>query len=751
MNNKRLINLFIASSPQLYFYNLKQAPLTWMPFCGLLMLLTSFVSHGDVAKDVTHVQILASAAPESYLAAAKVRLIGSNGAVLARGVTNIRGSVMFTLPKSVKLFLPFKVVTSGGLIMKSKTSISDAKAFKGHLAGRISSISDVSHTFGYVDLLTTVASKLASSGKNYNKSLTLVRRALGIGDGAPEAVIRYRNNHVGYSELNNQVKSHGGYKAFVRFLTNRVVKKMQIKGLSPSRSFSKESKPGAKLMATSSTSSFPQCNAPLGNGTSGTSSTEQIVNYGAVGMEALFLSVGNVDAAVGVDMATGMLLTGGPSGSAATADALNAVDEQLVCISAQLNYLSEQIDYLQFTTDVDTSSTCSGNITQQYYVYQSLVEQAMGNPSTSTDGLNSSNTSFVADVAGWGPQGSGNLSNCGENIYQTLFGTGGGQGSSWIQLNKNYQAETAWYTQYQAQALQQFLSFWSTLLYQNFVLINEYNNYNGNFENSIIDAGNYGAGGSNPSSTVCAAGATNATPSYCVWQSAIISSFPPSLFSDEIGMYNNGIAVNAFPANDSGIAGSESSNITVSWLIPQFKVGDPYDVTVSYDASNVTGPTYTQFNALGINPQGLDSAVETYLNPQAARTTQLTADQVSSLSNAGPGGVSAHSFFLSAISNVSGSLWPSGYTSQASFYTSDNVTTLNYTGTATGADVKVAFNSSINSETSTYNNCKEKNGYVSCNNYDPNYVVGLLLGRTWWSGASSSSSSSYSPPPPPTP
>ena len=70
----------------------------------------------------------------------------------------------------------------------------------------------------------------------------------------------------------------------------------------------------------------PLCKASLGNGSSTSTATEAIEGFGVIAIQSLLEYEGLPDAAV--DGITGMLLTGGSTGSPSDS-ALEAVSEQL--------------------------------------------------------------------------------------------------------------------------------------------------------------------------------------------------------------------------------------------------------------------------------------------------------------------------------------------------------------------------------------------------------------------------------------
>jgi len=544
-----------------------------------------------------------------------------------------------------------------------------------------------------------------------------------------------------------------------------------------------------------------------------------------------------------------MLLTGGGAGSTTTAQ-LSAVEDQLVCIAAQISYLQEQVDELQLTQDVDTDTGCSTAVTNAYDQYESLVYNAAPYGSSLPSGitqasvcypeqtagassvcpLNASNSALITDLGVWNPSNSMTVSDCGGTVgtNNMLFGTEGGQASAWQQINSNYQSTPggyAWYTALQVQQLQQFLSYWGTIEYYLFTLNNEYLNYCGSISSysqascgtttictwtcpspaatsdevnqQITDAATgyiemaQSTGGMvSGSSTVCSTGTTSTSQSYCAAQSNIANAFPPDLYSDEIGIWNSetgtgaGLAVNAFPAglamtNMNGqlqLCAEEifnlTNNKTATWSANASTQGA---INFGQTSEAPTTASYAAFNAYGINPAGLPSAIEQFSNPQAIRTLQPTSSQVASLTSPsysqGDSGLTSWQFFVDSINQQA----PSGYvfpvasewggltaTSSTSngtgFFTADNVSSLEvYNQDATSCNGGTS--ECITTNDVFYNTIGEYHFQTTTHGTShspaspyPHPVFGALLGRTWWSAyASSNPPVSYQPPTPCTP
>jgi hypothetical protein len=360
-------------------------------------------------------------------------------------------------------------------------------------------------------------------------------------------------------------------------------------------------------------------------------------------------------------------------------------------------------------------------------------------------------------------------------VNNALFGTAGGQGAAWQQLNLNFQSTGegyAWYTALQVQQLQQFLSYWGTIDYYEFVVTNEYWNYQQDFTGAQQSAGNVSG------SSVCSTGTTNISTTFCAAMSNIGNAYPPDLYSDEIGIWNTasgsaaGFAISAYPA---GLA----MGVGQLGLNPYYLGGGQNIIKNpgNWAASNATVPSYNQFNGQGINPSGQPSAIQQFSNPQALKTLQPTSAQVASITSnnylqGGPPNqppLTSWQFFVNAINQQA----PSGYsfpiasewtnlvgtTSQppngTGFFTADNVavasnfladnTNCSSTQTEQTTD-QIAFNNTIGNYWWVFTGCNPTYTPNEGSNSAP--VFGVLLGRNWWPASVTNPPTSYTPPQP---
>ena len=633
---------------------------------GVFMLLSSGASQA-VAKNIpvkttpTSLQVLASVGPLEFLSGAKVTVRNAKGKILGQRKTNIRGSAIFYLSESELSNLPFNVITSGGKIIGQTGDQLKGPAFGGHLKGEISDVSLNKHSFIYLDLLSTTAYAMRTADTSYAQATQRVRDALNIGDGFPPNGLRFKNNHTDWQLQLTAMKKNRGHDAYVRKLASRINRGNKIKELTPSRyqgvARSKTS-PRIAQATASSTSTFPQCNVAVGNGSATTSSssasTELIKDFGVLSMDALITVAGAPELVPVADAVVGMLLAGGnpgDSGSTATQTQLAGIDTMLNCISSQLSYLSEQIDELELTVLVESASICQGDIQTDYNNYSGIVTAAQpsstGAPAPVNDQLNNQNPSLMQ----WVTPGNGAnwLDNrgCETTINNMLFTGTPGVPSAWEQLNLNYQTENAWYTQLQVQQLQMFLSFWGTISYQEWIVNNEYYNWNSQTTNAASLAGNI------TGTNTCLASTGN---TMCNYQSNIANAYPGDLYSDEIGIWQSGMAVNAFPAGQAMASEGAftqlnfNANYIYQWANKWWN-SSPQQI---YMGSWAVTPSYKYFNNQGVQPTMPDgvivpSAIEQFSYPQALRTITPLSTDVAVLANPGPGGQTALAFFLNAI------------------------------------------------------------------------------------------------------
>ena len=720
---------------------------------GALALTNPAISN----PQTTRFYVWASTGPLSYLTDARITIRDAKGKLVAIGKTNHRGMVGFRLRNKKLRQLPLNIASSGGKVNGVKFR-SQLKARAHEVGGKVPII--------YLDLISTTARQITGSRMNYQEATAAVRNTLKIKQRAAVDILRVKNPYVDGDRLNHAVVLAGGHNRFMKRLGRLARLGETMNGLEPPKPTIKRrgQSPAARILeAALQTDQAPQAFEPVATTQSNSSTLcttavpgngNTVANYGSIATASL-LEVAGVPLSAS-DGVTGMLLSSvGYDDTSPTTEALDNIAEELDCISTQLSAIKEElneietlINYATLQTELTNANQCESQLNIGWGYYNALVNGSDG-------AINSSNPNLCLYDGGPGsPCGSGDIyewqtevNACGTVINDTLFGTGGDAGgSAWAQLNLLYQSEYAWYTQAQTQAMQSFLSYWSTIIYYQFVLQNEVYNFYGQFANAVT----YGGGPGTYGSTACAYNQSIPNVTVCQWQSNIQYAFPPDLYSDEIGLWN-GTAVNAFPG---GLAiASVSEGATPQTLNDSYLSGLYTDTdvatsgagaTINYDASTVTAGAQTAFNAQGINPAGNASAIETYESPQAMRTLTLTSSDVSALGSPQTyEGLTASTFFYNAVNQVEDT-WPTSDGLSASnigYYTSDNVSIINGSTSyyPTTASTTVAMNSTIPSGTPT----TKFNCYPCTRTSGDETILAALMGRTWWPGANNATNQAF--------
>ena len=668
---------------------------------GFFMLLSSGASQSAAtAVPIAHLQVMASVGPQAYLYNAKVTVNDAKGNLIIKGRTNIRGSVMFYLPESKLHYQPLKFTTTGGKIIGQTGDQFNGPAFGGHLKGEIDDVLLNKHVIAYLDLHSTIASVLSYRMTSYPYEYQLVRDAFSIGKGFPVWGIRYQNNHVSWLLLLQKIRKNHGYDNYVKSLAHKIRTGKKITELTPSRyasNYQPQTSPRIAQATASSTSTYPQCNIPVGNGSLSSSSASvslnTIENFGVASLNLLMANYGYASGQFGfVDNIVGMVFSGlgGDDAPSPTTVALQDVDAQLACINSQLSYLSEETTELltlveeeQFTTDILAANNCATSVAGNFSLYTGTINSALPYSSsltgqtplcyTSSPGVITAGTASTCpisnstgDLADWSPTApmAGYCGVGGNVINDMLLGTEV-MPSAWIQLNLIYQTKYAWYTQAQVQQLQQFISFWSTIEYQYFALTNEYYNATpGGAELAGISAGNANIG----DATQCTSGTTPSTASFCAAQSNLLYAFPPSIYSDEIAVWQTSIAVNPYPAGLAIPNIGTQTGLNALWVQDFVDWSDTNDTQYIGMGVFAVQPSYTAFNLQAVNPSIYPSGVtapttiEQFSYPQALRTIMPTSTQLASLQSpqTQDGGQTSLAFFSNALDQIPPTLTVTG-------------------------------------------------------------------------------------------
>jgi hypothetical protein len=725
----------------------------------IVLLMIAGFSTGILAQEnqtgpspTTRFYVWASTGPLSYLADAKIIIRDAKGALVARGKTNHRGIVGFRLPNKKLRQLPLRIQTLGGSV-NDQSFHGQLKALAYEVGGKTPIV--------YLDLVSTTARQMKGPRMTYEEATSAVRQTLRINQGAAVDTLRVGNPYVDGQRLNKAIEHVGSYDQFVRELSRLAKAGEYMDGLQPPKAAIKrrgqsqsalilndalnpEQAP-QQLEATATT----QSNSSTLCTTAVPSSENTTVDYGAIATASLLEVVGLPLAAT--DGVTGMLLSSvGLSDTSPTTEALDNIAEELDCISSQLQYIEAElaeietlVDYDTLQTELTNANSCASGLNFGWSLYNALANGADG-------AINNSNPNLCVSTGGASCGGGdintwqGEVNFCTSKINDALFGTGGDAGgSAWAELNILYQSQYAWYTQAQAQALQSFLSYWSTMIYYQSVLQNEVYNFYGQFGLAVTTSGSPGNG-----SPGCAYSQPTPNENVCQWQSNIQFAFPGNLYSDEIGLLN-GTAINAFPG---GLTFSSSATaLSAEYLANTYWAeGGPHSWSYDYDASTLVANSQTIFNNQGINPAGNGSAIETYDSPQALRTLTITSGQISALNSPQtPGGLTASNFFFQAVNQING--WPTsdGYSAtNTGYYTSDNVSKVSGSYVNNGYqqfdNVSVDINSTIAAASPNVGFvCFSGTTTCSPNSGNVFPIMAALMGRTWWSGANNATNQSF--------
>lgn len=708
----------------------------------LLYIFTQTSAIASNSNEVKYLQIQASYGPLEFVSDGNVIVRDALGNVVASGKTNERGSFNVGLTPSQFNSLPLKVVVTGGRLVNYSSEKKIGKKFIGNLRGQLDGFNEAPWAILYLDLVSTIASTLESEGISYDVGEEMARQSLGINKGAPVWVLRFKNVYVDGERFTHVVSGSGGFNTFVKKSATHVKNGKAIVNLKPKKYKTRGSSLKAAkgiyaagnmaLTAAASDSVSLACSVPLPNNSgSGNSSTELVKEFGVIAAQGLLETAGAPKGVVTLGKGiAGMLLTGSGSGSDPALAALEAVQQQLDCISSQIAYLSDEIKGLGLQISLGTAADCENAINANYPEYAFLVDMGGTKP------LDNTNEALKDAVARWNPDSTA-MSKCnyGTSIDNMLWGTSGGRESAWQILNKKYQSEGAWYTQVDVQELQSFLDYWSTLLYQEFVLSNEYYNYYEKY-----DAAKYRAGTSQDFAPLCRYGSTSSDPTYCAYFSNIHNAYPADLYSDEIAFYGSGLAVIPFPAGLAlGIGPNEYNpnyifdhKIYNGGVEAHYSPLDAVKASIAFIPPLVNGKSNCMFIA---------ESAETFLCQRNRHELALRSDQLMPLKNPGRGGIGAVPYLLNALQStpfVKSQLLPE----DVGFFAADNVSVIK---TFNGINSTIFTNALLNSAEVTA--CALNNSY--CKGYSLGKpIMGTLLGRMWWSG--SAGATTYSPPNPPT-
>ena len=690
--------------------------------------------------------------PDHFLGGATVFVKDAKGVLVGKGVTSSKGAVRIGFRHHLRgIQYPLSLTTKGGIY--------NGKPFNGSLKGRYSYSSKLPVI--YLDLISTSASEFANKKISYVQAVEKVRASLGIDKSAPDSILHSRNKYVEHALFIAEVEKTVTHQALVRKVaryarTGQKVETLhkpnwyeQIKGKGISKTIKPnlagDSNPGRfdkRVLLPRDTSTTPLCSVSLGDGsvTSSTNSGNTIENFGVIGLQLLLKAAGIPSTSN--NLITGMLLAPfGVSGGTAVSPELEAIDSvgaDLNCIESQVNYLSVELNALELQVTVGEMTSCITAIDNAWVYYGGLTDGTY--PTIDLEFTDLFNT--AAENA---------MTTCADIINKTVFFAWPGGGTpAWALYNQNYQTANAYYNQSNVQALQMFISYYSTYAYKQFVLTSEYNNLKGYFAATQLLSG-YAS--TNTAGTIlCKSGTTASTQSFCAYQSNFSDAMPGSLYSDELGLYNTGNAITVYPTaatydfggGGPAVQGGVNGEKLEAQAYALFQTGSykanceqtpsiysTYMTSCAYPSTTYTGSELiaSAINAsqsLGLNPLNTAETYEVWYNPQTFHTLVLTSSELSQLLN----NPSTY-YYLYQNLVFSDSSVPS------TIVASDSSVQVNYNLISTYLGGSLT--------TSGYYTANYKNAFAYKGSY-PGAQIGAFLGRVWWAGAPNAAS--YTPPTP---
>lgn len=715
-------------------------------------------------KPISYLKIIATIGPLAYLSDATIIVKNAKNKVIAKGKTNFRGATSIKLSAESLTHQPLKIISSGGQIVYVSTyDITKMKSFRGNLGAEQTNMAVGSTVVISLDFMSTIANGLVTKKTSYADALSKVRDAFDIPNKVSNRVLSYTNQYVALEALEKAAKRHKGYNNYINYIINKIKFGNSITELNPisvpasvvKSAGLKPKSAVAPTPAVSEVGAFPTCPAigtvlPGPTPKSNSTSTSVITDFASLLFDHLLFKAGfgttynpGVNGLLGTALTVGA--TSAPAINSGPSSAYTAISSQLNCISSQVDYLAGITLENALTEEQSNASVCTSDIDNALTTYGIVI--AMAIPSVNATGVTTlpsqadslnplnfdPNWTPQSDVVGptpynlylnksypaWGAlMGQGVTSvQCGPTINGAIFQPGAGDTPAWTYYNQLIQTDNVWYTQSSVQALQYYLNYWETYVYYMFVLFNEYLNLNqAPYGQSSPFIGTIEGG------SACDPSITSPGGTFCQWANNFKNAYPPPLYSDEIAIPSNGLAVIPYPTSQalklpatsinanyfgnewvSGI-GVTCSNYAVCNDIWYY--GDVYsngssepaptnnDVAATAPSSAVYNPSLTSIfgsatteaNKTLLNAQGgyspslsttENSSIETYTTPQVPHTQVITSTQLpnlGSLSN----GQSALTLFYNAINqdNPTSPLWSGLTATEIAYFTSDNIVTV---------------------------------------------------------------------------
>ena len=321
---------------------------------------------------------------------------------------------------------------------------------------------------------------------------------------------------------------------------------------------------------------------------------------------------------------------------------------------------------------------------------------------------------------------------CGSKINSALFVPAApGVKSGWQQIVTNtytvYDGEAVnanSVDQADVQSLQQFLAYWGSVLYRQFVLTTESNNFyfgQGDMTNAQESGAAPGSDG-----LLCA---ENALDTYCAWNSNIAAAVPPDLYSNEAGLIGGGVAVSSVPMGMATVvpncsggkpAPTGQTGVTAYWFSCQTNSSSK-----SYtDFPAVQGSAIDYANSLPLNTSSANTAVQSWKSPRTRYTLPFPATN---------GWFEWDSRLSTKLGDEARAASDGAFANQILVFYAASVTP-RYTAVPGLIDFGDLDDLTWPTKSAGPNECP---------------CAMQMLGRSWWDGASTARD--FLPPPPPTP
>ena len=285
----------------------------------------------------------------------------------------------------------------------------------------------------YLDLVTTAATRkevlakdVVPTQRSWRDAVGKVRAAIGIPGDAPDRILATGNNYVDFdrilaSSAPERRKAPRTYNGLVSVLAKSAAAGRQFARVNPRGS----TNPMASAPFSPIASSSPTCTSNLPNSSGpGSPSTEIVVNLGIIA-SASYLEVAGVPSTLTGGIA-GMLLGGlSATGTSPELSAIEAVAEQLECISAQL-------DSLKSAVALQAAESCESAVRTAFGTYQDLVADAQPLQLTGVTGAAGSTVITLPGTTGYGTLIAGQTVVTGPGIGQQVLEVPDATGSAGV-------------------------------------------------------------------------------------------------------------------------------------------------------------------------------------------------------------------------------------------------------------------------------------------------------------------------------